>query len=132
MVEKRLVLSAKHGMEISKAWIRKKSTLFWPTVPFIRKILRRCSGDHGRGGFYHGDDRLLETLTDPSYYGQIVVQTFPLIGNYGVIPSDFESKGPHLKGYIVREWCETPSNFRAEGTLDAFLKERNIVGLYDI
>ena len=39
----------------------------------------------------------LETLTDPSYYGQIVVQTFPLIGNYGVIPSDFESKGPHVK-----------------------------------
>ena len=82
--------------------------------------------------FTTGMTGYLETLTDPSYYGQIVVQTFPLIGNYGVIPSDFESKGPHLKGYIVREWCETPSNFRAEGTLDAFLKERNIVGLYDI
>lgn len=82
--------------------------------------------------FTTGMTGYLETLTDPSYYGQIVVQTFPLIGNYGVIPSDFESKGPQLKGYIVREWCEAPSNFRADGTLDSFLKERNIVGLYDI
>lgn len=82
--------------------------------------------------FATGMTGYLETLTDPSYYGQIVVQTFPLIGNYGVIPSDFESKGPHLKGYVVRQWCETPSNFREDGTLDAFLKERNIVGLYDI
>ena len=77
----------------------------------------------------------LETLTDPSYYGQIVVQTFPLIGNYGVIPSDFESSQPHLKGYIVREWCQQPSNFRAdekEGCLDTFLKDRGVVGLYGI
>ena len=77
----------------------------------------------------------LETLTDPSYYGQIVVQTFPLIGNYGVIPSDFESSQPHLKGYIVREWCQQPSNFRAdekEGCLDTFLKARGVVGLCGI
>ncbi len=74
----------------------------------------------------------LETLTDPSYYGQIVVQTFPLIGNYGVIPSDFESAAPCLKAYIVREWCQDPSNFRSEGVLDAFLKSADIVGLYDI
>ena len=74
----------------------------------------------------------LETLTDPSYYGQIVVQTFPLIGNYGVIPSDFESAAPCLKAYIVREWCQDPSNFRSEGVLDAFLKSTGIVGLYDI
>ncbi len=74
----------------------------------------------------------LETLTDPSYYGQIVVQTFPLIGNYGVIPTDFESSGPHLKAYIVREWCQEPSNFRSEGCLDAFLKSNSIIGLYDI
>ena len=74
----------------------------------------------------------LETLTDPSYYGQIVVQTFPLIGNYGVIPEDFESHYPQVKGYIVREWCDTPSNFRSEGDIDTFLKEKNIIGLYDI
>ena len=68
--------------------------------------------------FTTGMTGYLETLTDPSYYGQIVVQTFPLIGNYGVIPADFESKGPHVSAYIVREWCQTPSNFRCEGDLD--------------
>lgn len=74
----------------------------------------------------------LETLTDPSYYGQIVVQTFPLIGNYGVIPADFESSRPHVKGYIVRDRCQEPSNFRCEGDLDTFLKQNGIVGLYGI
>lgn len=74
----------------------------------------------------------LETLTDPSFYGQIVVQTFPLIGNYGVIPADFESEKPHLKAYIVREWCREPSNFRSEGSLDTFLMQNHIVGLAGI
>lgn len=74
----------------------------------------------------------LETLTDPSYYGQIVCQTFPLIGNYGVIPSDFESKKPALKAYIVREWCQQPSNFRCDGVLDTFLKQADIPGMYGI
>ena len=74
----------------------------------------------------------IETITDPSYFGQIVVQTFPLIGNYGVIPSDFESDKPYLKAYIVRELCLEPSNFRSEGNLDTFLKEKNIIGVSDI
>lgn len=74
----------------------------------------------------------LETLTDPSYYGQIVVQTFPLMGNYGVIPDDFESNACHMKGYIVKHPCDTPSNFRSEGTLDAFLKEQGIPGIYGV
>ena len=74
----------------------------------------------------------LETLTDPSYYGQLVIQTFPLIGNYGVIPGDFESARPFLKAYIVREWCQQPSNFRSEGRLDAFLKQEGVPGLYGI
>lgn len=74
----------------------------------------------------------LETLTDPSYYGQIVCQTFPLIGNYGVIPSDFESRRPALTAYIVREWCQQPSNFRCDGVLDAFLKQNDIPGIYGI
>ena len=74
----------------------------------------------------------LETLTDPSYYGQIVCQTFPLIGNYGVIKPDFESRKPALKAYIVREWCQQPSNFRCEGQLDTFLKEAGIPAIYGI
>ncbi len=74
----------------------------------------------------------LETLTDPSYFGQIVCQTFPLIGNYGVIPSDFESKKPALTAYIVRELCQQPSNFRCDGMLDTFLKENDIPGICGI
>ncbi len=73
-----------------------------------------------------------ETLTDPSYYGQIVTQTFPLVGNYGVNGVDRESDGCYVKGYIVREWCEHPSNFRSEHDLDWFLKQNNVVGIYDI
>lgn len=82
--------------------------------------------------FTTGMTGYLETLTDPSYYGQIVVQTFPLIGNYGIIPSDFESPSPKIKAYIVREWCQVPSNFRSDGELDTFLKLHNIVGVYGI
>ncbi|HIT18117.1 MAG TPA: glutamine-hydrolyzing carbamoyl-phosphate synthase small subunit [Candidatus Fimivivens faecavium] len=74
----------------------------------------------------------LETLTDPSYYGQIVVQTFPLIGNYGVIPADFESGAVHPSAYIVREWCDAPSNFRSEGDLNSFLEKEGVIGLWDI
>ena len=70
----------------------------------------------------------LETLTDPSYYGQIVTQSFPLIGNYGVIPEDFEGT-PRLFGYIVRDLCDTPSNFRSEGKLNDFLLAHGIPGL---
>lgn len=74
----------------------------------------------------------LETLTDPCYYGQIVLQTFPLIGNYGVIPQDLASRKPHLSAYIVRHGCQEPSNFRSEGVLDDFLYAQKIVGLSDI
>ncbi len=70
----------------------------------------------------------LETLTDPSYAGQIIMQTFPLIGNYGVIPEDFEG-APAAKGYVVRELCEAPSNFRSEYELDKFLKDNGIPGI---
>ncbi|MCI8441075.1 MAG: carbamoyl phosphate synthase small subunit [Provencibacterium sp.] len=79
--------------------------------------------------FTTGMTGYLETLTDPSYHGQLVVQTFPLIGNYGLISADFESEKAHLSAYIVREWCREPSNFRSEGTLDTFLKSQGIPGL---
>ena len=68
----------------------------------------------------------LETLTDPSYEGEIVIQTFPTIGNYGVIPADFEHERPRLSGYVVRELCADPANFRCEGDLDTFLREQGI------
>jgi carbamoyl-phosphate synthase small subunit len=86
----------------------------------------------GEAVFTTGMTGYLETLTDPSYYGQIVTQTFPLNGNYGVIPHDFESAQSHVRGYIVRSWCDVPSNFRCQNTIDSFLKSNNIIGLYDI
>lgn len=78
--------------------------------------------------FTTGMEGYLETLTDPSYAGQIVVQTFPLIGNYGVISQDFEGECA-VKGYVVRTLCGAPSNFRSEYALDAFLKERGVCGV---
>ena len=73
-----------------------------------------------------------ETLTDPSYYGQIVTQTFPLIGNYGVNSQDSESAKSYVSGYIVREWCNAPSNIRCEGNINDFLTEHNIIGIHNI
>ena len=83
----------------------------------------------GETVFTTGMTGYLETLTDPSYYGQIVTQTFPLVGNYGVIPEDFESAKSWVRGYIVRELCDGPSNFRCKQKLSDFLKAQNIVGI---
>ena len=73
----------------------------------------------------------IETLTDPSYAGQIVMQTYPLIGNYGIIREDFEGNCC-VKGYVVREYCDAPSNFRTDCDLDTYLKEQNVPGLYGV
>lgn len=74
----------------------------------------------------------MATLTDSGYAGQLVVQTFPLVGNYGVVSKECESKGASLRAYIVRELCQEPSNFRCEGALDVFLDEHKIVGVSGI
>lgn len=71
----------------------------------------------------------LEVLTDPSYAGQAVVMTYPLIGNYGICYEDMESLDSWVDGYIVREIAKRPSNFRNEDTIEAFLKERDIPGI---
>ena len=73
-----------------------------------------------------------EILTDPSYRGEIVTMTYPLIGNYGINREDVESSRPHLAGFIVKEACDMPSNWRSEMSLDAYLKENNIIGLSGI
>lgn len=73
-----------------------------------------------------------EILTDPSYCGQIVAMTYPLIGNYGVNSEDVESRGLSLRGFIVRELCRQPSNFRSTDTLDSYLKKANVVGIEGI
>ena len=74
----------------------------------------------------------LEVLTDPSYAGQAVVMTYPLIGNYGICREDMESKRAWPDGYIVRELSRIPSNFRSGDTIQNFLKEQDIPGICGI
>src|SRR5450432_348017 len=73
-----------------------------------------------------------EILTDPSYKGQIVTMTYPLIGNYGINSEDVESRVPQVDGFIVRECTRIPSNFRSHGTLADYLAEHRILGLEGI
>lgn len=73
-----------------------------------------------------------EVLTDPSYYGQIVTMTYPLIGNYGINLEDMESDSIKVSGFIVREKCDLPSNFRCELELEDFLKQGKVIGLEGI
>ncbi len=72
-----------------------------------------------------------QSVTDPNYNGQLVVQTFPLVGNCGVNPADIESNSC-VKGYIVKEWCQSPSHFSCTGTLDTFFVEHGIPGLWGV
>ena len=81
--------------------------------------------------FTTGMTGYLETLTDPSYAGQIVLQTFPLIGNYGLIPEDFEGESA-VRGYVARELCASPSNFRSAGALEDFLRARGIPAIQGV
>ena len=71
----------------------------------------------------------VEALTDPSYAGQILMMTYPLIGNYGVCEEDFESDGVKVEGFVVRELCRDPSNWRHTKSLDELLKEYNVPGI---
>lgn len=73
-----------------------------------------------------------EVLTDPSYYGQIVTMTYPLIGNYGLNLEDNQSKRSQVKGFIVRDVCEYPNNFRYEMTLQDYLKNNKIMALHKV
>lgn len=73
-----------------------------------------------------------EMLTDPSYAGQIVVPTYPLIGNYGINTDDFESNRVQVRGFVVKEECEIPSHFLAAKTLNEYLKENHTPGLYGV
>ncbi|MBQ7912287.1 MAG: carbamoyl phosphate synthase small subunit [Clostridia bacterium] len=74
----------------------------------------------------------IEALSDPCNQGQILMQTFPLIGNYGMVYSDVEGKKASVSAYVVREICDEPSNFRMEGKLENYLKEQNVVGIYGV
>ena len=91
--------------------------------------------DHCQVGelvFNTGMSGYQEVLSDLSYCGQIVMMTYPMIGNYGINHDDFESLDPAVFGFVVRECCEQPSNFRSDYTLDEFLKMKNSPGIQGV
>src|SRR5690349_2892114 len=73
-----------------------------------------------------------EVLTDPSYKGQIVCMTYPLIGNYGVNAEDHESARPQVEGFLVREYARLPSNYRSQADLASYLRQHDVIGLEGI
>ncbi|MEZ6062092.1 MAG: glutamine-hydrolyzing carbamoyl-phosphate synthase small subunit [Planctomycetaceae bacterium] len=87
---------------------------------------------HGEVVFNTSMTGYQEILTDPSYNGQIVTMTYPLIGNYGVNEEDVESRGLFLRGFIVKELCDVPSNYRSTESLDSYLKRHGVIGLQGI
>ena len=101
-------------------------------VVFEGKAFGYIKDSVGEVVFTTGMTGYQEVLTDPSYYGQIVTMTYPLIGNYGINLEDMESNGPKVKGFIVREKCNLPNNFRCELELETFLKQNKIIGLEGI
>lgn len=86
----------------------------------------------GEAVFNTGMTGYQEMFTDPSYYGQILTMTYPLIGNYGITKEDFESLRPAIFGLVVKEWCEYPNNFRTKYTVSQFLQEFKIPAICDI
>ncbi len=92
---------------------------------YIKEVVGEVVFNTGMTGYQ-------EILTDPSYYGQMVTMTYPLIGNYGINLEDIESQSPKVKALIIREKCEIPSNWRCEMTLDGYLKQHKVIGLEDI
>lgn len=99
---------------------------------FEGTIIGERTATYGEVVFNTGMTGYQEVLTDPSYAGQIVIMTYPLIGNYGVNSDDYESYRSHVAGFIISEMCPTPSNFRSTFTVDEYLKTQGIVGLADI
>ncbi|WP_027308134.1 carbamoyl phosphate synthase small subunit [Caloramator sp. ALD01] len=101
-------------------------------IEFIGNAFGDLQETVGEVVFNTGMTGYQEVLTDPSYYGQIVVMTYPLIGNYGINFEDIESEKIKVKGFIVKEKCKFPSNFRCEVSLDEYFKINKIVGLEGI
>lgn len=87
---------------------------------------------HGEVVFNTSMTGYQEILTDPSYNGQIVTMTYPLIGNYGINTEDVESRGLFLRGFVVRELCDIPSNYRSSESLDSYLKRNHVIGIQGI
>ncbi|WP_442603798.1 glutamine-hydrolyzing carbamoyl-phosphate synthase small subunit [Paenibacillus sp. KN14-4R] len=99
---------------------------------FVGKAFGAETDSVGEVVFNTGITGYQEVLSDPSYCGQIVTMTYPLIGNYGITRDDFESVRPFIHGFVVRRHEEAPSNWRAQLTLDHLLKEYDIPGISEI
>lgn len=99
---------------------------------FEGKSFGACNNTMGELVFTTGVVGYIETITDNAFYGQIVMQTFPLIGNYGMINEDVLTDKPALNGYITRELCEMPSNFRTDSDINSYLTDKNIITVCDV
>ena len=100
---------------------RYEGTLFGHKAPVTGEVV-----------FTTGMTGYQETLTDPSYCGQIVCMTYPLMGNVGINDIDSESAGVQMRGFIVSELCDAPSNWQMKKTLDQYLDEQGVTGLYGV
>ncbi len=96
---------------------------------FRGRTLKETGETAGEAVFNTAMTGYQEVLTDPSYTGQIVVMTYPLIGNYGVNDEDVESDRIHVKGFVVKEFCRRPSNWRAQKSLTDYLNENKIIAI---
>ncbi len=119
------------------------SGMYRPTERRVRLILENgltfegenfgAAGERfGEVVFNTGMTGYQEILTDPSYYGQIVTMTYPLIGNYGVNVDDVESRHPYVRGFVVRTFSENPSHFKLTDQLSAYLEKHRIIGIAGI
>ena len=107
--------------------MEKKGYLLLADGQLYEGVLRGAVKDSaGEAVFLTSVVGYMDTLTDPHYAGQIVVQTFPQIGVYGVVPLADEAAKPHLAGYVCRDLCDTPSNFRCQGSLNDYLEQNGI------
>jgi carbamoyl-phosphate synthase small subunit len=96
---------------------------------FRGRTLKETGETAGEAVFNTAMTGYQEILTDPSYTGQIVVMTYPLIGNYGVNDEDIESDRIHVKGFVVKEFCRRPSNWRAQKSLNEYLNDNKIIAI---
>lgn len=99
---------------------------------FPGKLLAPCSATVGEVVFNTGMTGYQEVLTDSSYCGQVVVMTYPLIGNYGICDDNSESRVPRVQGFVVGELCPDPSNWQNQRSIGTFLRENSIPCLYDV
>lgn len=99
---------------------------------FKGELFAKSNKTIGEIVFTTGMGNYLQTITDKNFYGQIVLQSFPSIGNYGVIAKDFESNGITIAGYVIKELCVNPSNFRSQKGLDTFFLENKTPVIGDL